>query len=201
MKRSRDWIWVAGFTLIIFGFTGIGVLAFARPITDLSSVHGRCHIGIPRHTIIPLVTFDVFLNILLTFVFVYLLSPLIRSGKLSFMAFPASRLTKCLGHMCGRPKSKNSLIQASEGNRTMVKRIERLLLRTFIGSFLVTIPTISNMAVLGALKGRELGWVCLITCSVDGSSAGPGHSSKANSRCSYVDSGRLSLVNSRIQGH
>lgn len=168
MKRTRDWIWVAGFMLVSSGFTAIGVVAFMHPVAEISSIDGRCRIGIPRYTTIPLVSYDVGLNILLTLVFVYLLSPLIRSGKLSVKAFPASRLTTCFGNMCNRSKSRTSLIQANQSNQQMVKKIEKLLLRTFIGSILVMIPTVGNMAALSALEGRELGWLCLTSCTFDG---------------------------------
>lgn len=175
-KRAQDWIWVAGTTLIFAGFTAIGVVAFMHPVADISPIDGRCRIGIPRYTTIPLVTYDVSLNILLTFVFVYLLNPLILSGKTSIIAFPASRLTKCLGNICSRSKSTNSLIQANQSNQQMVREIEKLLLRTLVGSILVMIPTVGNMAALSALEGHELGWICMTTCSFDGSPTGPGRS-------------------------
>ena len=174
MKRTRDWVWVAGFTLVFSGFTAIGVVAYMNPVADMSPIDGRCRIGIPQYTTIPLVSYDVSLNILLTFVFVYLLSPLIRSGKLSTKGFPASRFTASFGNMCSRSKSRTSVIQVNQSNQQMVKKIEKLLLRTFIGSILVMIPTVGNMAGLTAMKGRELGWVCLTTCTFDGSPAVPG---------------------------
>ncbi|KAF3042141.1 hypothetical protein E8E12_006643 [Didymella heteroderae] len=167
MKRMGDWIWVVGFTLTLSGFTAMGVVAFVHPIAEVSSLDGRCRIGIPGYTTIPLVTYDVGLNILLTLVFVYLLSPHIRSGKPSTKAFPASRLTTCLGNLCSRSKSRTSLIQANQGNQHMVKKIEKLLAKTFLGSVLVMLPTVGNMSALSALSGRELGWLCLTTCTFD----------------------------------
>lgn len=171
MKRSRDWFFVTGSAVVIAGFTGIAVVAFMDPVAGMSAIDGRCRIGIPQHTTIPLLSYDIFLNILLTFVFAYLSSPLVRSGKLSATAFPASRLTKWLGNICSRSRAKNSLIQANQSNKASVKKMERLLLRTLVGSVLVMIPTIGNVAALTGLQGRELGWVCLISCSSDGSSA------------------------------
>lgn len=168
MRRTHDWIWIAGVTLTLSGFTSIGVVAFMNPIAEISTIDGRCRMGIPRHTTIPLVSFDVGLNGLVTLVFVYLLSPLIRSATLSTKAFPASRFTAWLGNTCSRSKSRTSLIQANQGNQQMVKKIEKLLLKTFLGSMLVMLPTVGNMAALTALGGRELGWLCLTTCSVDG---------------------------------
>jgi uncharacterized protein involved in cysteine biosynthesis len=168
MKRTHNWIWIVGSTLTLSGFTAIGVGCFVSPIAEMSSIDGHCRIGIPQYITIPLVVYDVVLNILLTSVFVYLLSPLIRSGKLSMKAFPASRLTRCLGNMCSRSKSRTSLIQADQGNQLMIRRIERLLLKTFVGSILVILPTVGNVTALSALGGRELGWLCLTTCTFDG---------------------------------
>lgn len=139
------------------------------PVAEVSPIDGRCRIGIPRYTTILLLVYDVILNIILTLVFVYLLSPLIRSGTLSVKAFPASRLTACLGNICSRSKSSKNLIEFNQCNQAIVKKIERLLLRTFIGSVLVMLPTVGNMAALSALRGRELGWVCLVACSFDSS--------------------------------
>lgn len=168
-KRLQDWIWVVGAVYIGCGFTAIGVvLGFWRPISEISSTDDRCRLGLPRFTTITLVFFDVALNILITLVFAYLLSPLICSGQLSVKAFPASRLTTWFGDMCRQSKSGTGLLQASRTNRQTVKRIERLLLRTFLGSTLVMIPTVGNFVALSVLGGRELGWLCLTICTFDG---------------------------------
>lgn len=172
MKRTRDWIWVAGIILTFAGFTAIGVEAFMNPVAYVSLIDGRCRIGIPRRTTIPLASYDASLNILLTLVFVYLLSPLVRSGKISSKAFPASRLTTCIGNICSRSKSRNSLIEVHRCNQKMAKKIEKLLWRTFIGSVLVMLSTVGNLASLSILKGRELGWICLTACTFDGPSVG-----------------------------
>ncbi|UPX12456.1 uncharacterized protein EKO05_0003002 [Ascochyta rabiei] len=171
VKRVRDWVCVTGFILVVVGFTSIAVVAFIKPLAEVSAIDGRCRIGIPRHTTLPLLLYDVSLNILLTSVFIHLSSPLVRSGKPSAAAFPATHLTICLGNMCGGSRADNSLLQANRGNQAATKKMERMLLRTFVGSVLVMIPTIGNVAALTALQGRELGWVCLIACSSDGSSA------------------------------
>jgi hypothetical protein len=168
MRRSRDWIWIAGYTLTIAGFSGILVVGLMHPLADISTIDGRCRIGIPRYVTLPLVLYDVGLNVLLTFVFVYLLSPLIRSGPLPATAFPASRLTLCLGTRCQRSRNRRGVIPIDQGNQHTAKTIEKLLLRTFVGSILVMIPTVGNMAAQTAYEGRELGWVCMTVCVFDG---------------------------------
>lgn len=167
-KRLQDWIWVAGAVYIGCGFTAIGVVGFWRPITEISSVDGRCRLGLPRFTIITLVSYDVALDVLLTLVFAYLLSPLICSGQLTVKTPPASRLPTWFGSMCRQSKFRPSLVHVSRTNQQTVKRIERLLLRTFLGSTLVMIPTVGNFVALSVLGGRELGWLCLTVCTFDG---------------------------------
>lgn len=158
MRRTRDWLWVSGTLAIAVVFGTIAVTGFIWPIAVISETDGRCRIGLPEYVTIPLLSFDVVINILLTLVFVYLLSPLIRSGNLTSAAFPASRFTKCLGSLCRRSRATTSL-DLRPANQVRARRIEKLLWRTFIGSCLVLIPTVGNMASLTSLKGRELGWV------------------------------------------
>ncbi|KAH7357442.1 hypothetical protein BKA66DRAFT_574439 [Pyrenochaeta sp. MPI-SDFR-AT-0127] len=166
VRRTRDWLWVIGTLTIAVVFGTIAVAGFVWPIANISKKDGRCRIGLPQYVTIPLLSFDVLINILLTLVFVFLLSPLIRSGSHSTAAFPASRFTKCLGSLWRRPRPSHSL-DLRPANQVRAKKIERLLWRTFIGSCLVLIPTVGNMASLTSLKGRELGWVCLTICTFD----------------------------------
>lgn len=167
MRRGRDWLWLAGTLTIVAGFGTIAVAGFVWPTSEISSIDGRCRIGLPRYVTIPLLTFDVIINVFLTLIFVYLLSPLIRAGSsLPTSAFPASHLTKCLGR-CGRGARTSTSVDLRPANQAAAKKIEKLLWRTFIGSCLVLTPTAGNLASLTSLKGRELGWVCLTVCTFD----------------------------------
>ncbi|KAF1850842.1 uncharacterized protein K460DRAFT_328129 [Cucurbitaria berberidis CBS 394.84] len=166
MRRTYDWLWITGTLSIAAVFGTIAVTGFIWPIANISRKDGRCRIGLPQFVTIPLLTFDVFINVLLTLVFVYLLSPLVRAGSLPTAAFPASRFTKCFGSLCSRSRARNS-VDLHTSNQQRARTIEKLLWRTFIGSCLVLIPTVGNMASLTSFKGRELGWVCLTICSVD----------------------------------
>lgn len=138
------------------------------PQADLSPVDGRCRIGLPRYVTIPIVSYDITLNLLLTSTFVYLLSPLIRSGTLSIKAFPATRLAECLSSILERSKGNSVVLSADKGNQHVVEKLEKLLWKTFLGSVLVMVPTIANIVAITVLNGRELGWVCLTACNFDG---------------------------------
>jgi hypothetical protein len=167
--RLHDWLWMTGVFLVVSGFGGIGVVIFIYPVADVSPIDGRCRIGIPRYITIPLLTYDICLNIFLTIAFVNLISPLIRSGGIPGKALPATRLAQCLSSLCERSRRMRSGILAADGgNRQVVVKLERLLWKTFAGSLLVLVPTVSNLAGLAATGGRELGWICLTCCTVDG---------------------------------
>lgn len=47
-------------------------------------------------------------------------------------------------------------------------RIDRLIARSLVGAVLVLIPTAANLVIMFALRGKELGWLCLLICTVDG---------------------------------
>ncbi|OAL50872.1 hypothetical protein IQ07DRAFT_643014 [Pyrenochaeta sp. DS3sAY3a] len=166
MRRGRDWLWVVGTLTIAVGFGTIAVAGFVWPTADISVIDGRCRIGLPRYVTIPLLTFDIVINVCLTLIFVYLLSPLVRAGSLPTSAFPASHFTKCLARYVRRARTRAS-VDLRPANQDAAKKIEKLLWRTFIGSCLVLIPTAGNLASLTSLKGRELGWVCLTICTFD----------------------------------
>lgn len=52
----------------------------------------------------------------------------------------------------------------------MVEKLDKLLLKTLLGSVLVMIPTVANLGAITVLNGRELDWVCLATCTFNGPS-------------------------------
>jgi hypothetical protein len=111
------------------------------------------------------------MNTLLTCIFLYLLGPLVRSNSPSITFLPVRYLLTCLG-LCCNPKRSHGIVFHT-GNPYVAKRIERLLIRTFVGSCLVMISTVANMTQLTVFHGDELGFLCLILCNSDGSSQQP----------------------------
>lgn len=167
--RLHDWLWITTVFLVASGFSGIGVVMFMNPVADISSIDGRCRIGISRNVTIALLTYDICLDVFVTLTFVNLISPLIRSGGIPGKALPATRLAQYLSGLYERSRRmKCGILAADEGNRRVVVKLERLLWKTFAGSMLVLMPTVGNLAGLAATGGRELGWICLTCCTVDG---------------------------------
>jgi hypothetical protein len=61
-------------------------------------------------------------------------------------------------------------VQLRTTNPHVARRLKTLLWRTFVGSCLVLLPTVGNLLQLTILEGNELGFVCLICCTLDGMS-------------------------------
>ncbi|KAI8940790.1 hypothetical protein NX059_002054 [Plenodomus lindquistii] len=160
MRRHHDLVWLFGMVAIAFGFGSTAIAGFIWPIADFNSSSRRCHIGLRRRVTIPLLGFDFMLNVFLTLVFVYLLSPVVRSLDLRFCTFPASRFTMCIGNLFRRAKKK-AAVDLHRSNQRMVRQMEHLLVKTLVGSVLIMLPTLGNLITLCVLGGRELGWVRL----------------------------------------
>ena len=169
MQRTRDWIWLVGMLSIAAGFGSIAVCGFLWPIADISSTDGRCRIGVPFKVSLPLISFDVAINMALTAVFIYLLSPLFGFDGVPDSVDSASTFTKGLRRMLKirGPRCGSEICPIT---RNFQKSVERLLWKSFIGSVVIMIPTLGNFASLYVLRGRELGWLCLTMCTFDGMS-------------------------------
>lgn len=154
--------------IMLGGFGSIAIVGYLTPVVELSKLDGLCRIGLPPKVSFPLLCFDVLVNVLLTGVFFWLLRPVIKSH-----GFLHSR--NCCGGTFGRkikPKTGNQVTLRSHGRdgleRAMNKNIKTLLWKCLVGSVLVMLPTVGNMAQFYAMKSRELGWVCLTICTLDG---------------------------------
>jgi hypothetical protein len=157
----------------VVGFGTIATMNFRWAVSDISREDGKCRVGIRRYATLPLLTFDILINILLTLIFVYHLIPVIRSNRLMDLSKPISHFATCLGYC--RASTKGEGIRFHTGNAKVAKRIEHLIWRSLIGSCLVLIPTAANMTQLTILKGHELGFLCIIICNSDSRSSRHGH--------------------------
>ncbi|KNG48373.1 hypothetical protein DDE82_007552 [Stemphylium lycopersici] len=157
VARYRDLLWLLS-TIGIFASLGfIGIAGCVAPLSYLDEDDGRCRMGVRRYTAIPLMTCDIVINIFLTLVFVYLLSPLLRGSQSSGHGF-ASLLAREIGNLCGRADGKTG-VKLHRSSEIMAQKVEKLLWKTFIGCVLVVIPTAGNLASLCILVGKELAFV------------------------------------------
>ena len=77
MPRLKDRVWLLGIFIICGGFGTIAIIGYMSPVVELSSLDGRCRIGLPPRVSFPLLCFDVAVNFLLTGVFFWLLRPVL----------------------------------------------------------------------------------------------------------------------------
>jgi hypothetical protein len=152
--------------IICGGFGCIAIVGYLSLIVELSLLDGRCRIGVPTKVSFPLLGFDVGLNFLLTGLFLWLLRPMLsHHGLLSFKGWFGARIAKKLRFGAGR----GSAVQYSDVQRqAMNKNIKILLWKCLIGSTLVMLPTVGNMAQFYVMNGGELAWICLTICTLDG---------------------------------
>ncbi|KAF2490496.1 hypothetical protein BU16DRAFT_494556 [Lophium mytilinum] len=172
VSRRKDWIWLGGMFIIGIGFGTIAIVAFIWPIADMSEIDGKCRIGLPLKVTAPLLSYDAALNFGLTFLFIYLLKPLLSfGGLLTLPTSPSDRIKRLSSRFGGmfesfgeRPESQEYLHPI---NTSFLKSVKLLLWKSVIGSILVSLPTVTNISLLFSMKGRELGWLCFVCCTLD----------------------------------
>ena len=158
-SRFGDYLWLLS-TITIFATLGaIGVAGSVSPVTSISEVDRVCHIGLQPYAIIPLLVCDIVINMFLTSVFIYLLSPLIRESQSSDGGF-ASRLARAIANMCRRAKPEET-VDLHPTNQIIIRRVEKLLWKTLIGCVLVVLPAAGNLTALCVLKGHMPAFVSL----------------------------------------
>ncbi|CAN9414750.1 unnamed protein product [Alternaria alternata] len=150
---------------IVVCLGAICIAGIVSPKYVLSGVDGRCRIGLQRYAAIPLLTCDIVINLYLTTVFIYLLSPLVKDDTSSGTGV-VNRVTLCISKTLGRVQQKATM-DLHRSNKALVKRVETLLQKTLIGCVLVILPTGGNLAAICILVGKELAFICLTLCTFD----------------------------------
>ncbi|KAJ6517997.1 hypothetical protein C8R47DRAFT_1231786 [Mycena vitilis] len=103
------------------------VLLIIGRIGEFRPGDGACVIGVKRSASIAVLAYDLFINVLLTSLFLW---PLLRS--------------------------KHS-----------TARLRRVATRTLVASGVALTTSTVNVTVLTIMKGHQLGWLCLSSCSLD----------------------------------
>ncbi|THV07225.1 hypothetical protein K435DRAFT_959830 [Dendrothele bispora CBS 962.96] len=125
-SRFRSPVDIVCFLTVSLYAVVIGLMIFGR-VARLRSGDNVCVIGLRPFSSIPLLAYDMYINIFLTGMFLY---PILRAGR-------------------------------------MRKRTRRLARRTLIATGVALTTSTFNIGWLFALKGQELGWICLGSCGVD----------------------------------
>ncbi|KAH7119691.1 hypothetical protein B0J11DRAFT_439888 [Dendryphion nanum] len=161
VPRLKDWLWTSGMIVIVGGFGTIAVFGYMSPIVELSQLDGRCRIGLPSKISFPLLSFDVGVNFMLTGVFFFLLRPVLSTSG-------DSSIKRALKELFRRNSARNHNQNERDSHISAINRnIKTLLWKSLIGSAIIMLPTVGNMAQFYLMKGRELGWICLTVCTLD----------------------------------
>ena len=165
-RRHQDWVWVVSMLIVLVGFGTIAIFAFLRPVIDISNVDGKCRIGLPLEITLPLLVYDVLMNLGMTALFFFLVRPYLRKWGPSF--------PDCLGRTQRRLKralNKKSLdTDPADCGLDTRGTLEKLARKSFAASVCILLGTVVNLSVLFKLRGRELGWLCYMLCTFDGES-------------------------------
>ena len=122
--------YVQGPYLVVFVINFIFRIAYINK-------EGQCIIGMKKVSMIPLIAFDVLVNVYLTILFILPLRQLYSYKHNTRTAAPAS-----------------------------AHPLRKVALRTFVGSCATLTSSVVNLTVLMVLEG-EPGWVCLMCCNAD----------------------------------
>ncbi|KAL1646910.1 hypothetical protein SLS58_003046 [Diplodia intermedia] len=164
--RLRDKLYIFNTFGLIIPYVGIVILNFVWCVRRMSSLglssdarlcrkiayineKGTCIIGMDKNAMMPLIIFDVVINVYLTALFII---PLRRKSLVKEGTARKIVLTKL------------SELYSYQHNTNKALRI--MALRTFIGSCATLTSSVVNLTVLMILKG-EPGWICLMCCNAD----------------------------------
>jgi hypothetical protein len=153
--QSRIWILCA---FVLLGYVVIFILMLVARIGYLQppDADGRqtCIIGLEPMASIPLLSYDVFLNIFLTSLFAY---PLLGGSS------PCG-----IGLWSGGNSSSQGAGAGAAGGRKLVNpKLRALAKRTCYAASVALGTSVVNILILTLLHGRQLGWVCLASCGFD----------------------------------
>ena len=154
LRRLRDPYWLAGIFIIVFGFGTIAIFAFIGPIVMVSkSAVQDCNIGLPLKALIPLLTYDVLVNIAVTAHYICMANKVCH--RMTW-----SNVFKLLLHAL---PFRNPGPLPSHGDI-----YELLMAKAVLGCFAVVLATVGNLVALIVLNGHEEAWLCLTVCGADG---------------------------------
>jgi hypothetical protein len=158
VQRRHDKIYLACLSIVLFGFCPATINGYIGPVINMGPEGRRCYFGIRGSASIPILGMNIFVDLVLTGVFLYLL----RQGH----GLPG--FSNKLWNKKGRGASR-ACGDASE--TPMQRNIRTLLWKSIIGGLLIELPMMGNMIQFMVTKGHELGTVCLGLCVVEGKSA------------------------------
>lgn len=127
--------------------------------------------GLPPFLLIPLLIYDVIMNILLIGLSIYFLAVMLkfrhgRTGNLPGLFLCRKEHTRTRPGI-QRLETAVTISTIHSANTSPNNPVEQLIKRTLLGCLLVLVPTVVNVALLLRFNGFEQGWLCFSLCSMD----------------------------------
>ena len=140
--------------MVIVGFGIVAVLSFLWSAHSYDVESGICYIGLPPRLALSLLSYDIFVHIFLTAVFLYYVRPYLSgSFRELFVSIKNDQQQEPNGH------DRVALPQS---------HLKKVMRKSFFGCILITFSTIVNLSVLVAMEGHQQAWMCLTFCTLDG---------------------------------
>ncbi|KAL8796056.1 MAG: hypothetical protein Q9195_001632 [Heterodermia aff. obscurata] len=153
LRKLRDPYWIAGIVIIAGGFGTLAVFAFIGPMVVVSSdPRHDCQIGLPVKALVTLISYDGFLNMGLTILYLAMANKICHrlswhnSFKLLAQAMPFRN-------------------QGPFPNQEAI--FELFMAKSVLACLGVVLATVGNLVALIVLRGHEEAWMCLTLCSAD----------------------------------
>jgi hypothetical protein len=167
-------VWLSFVAIIVLGFGSITGVAFAYPVANLAGDQ-KCRIGSPTRVTLPLLVYDILINVGLTVVFVALLQPLLAFPKLWNLPHiqPLDNNNNDTGkyhvedprlHDRDQAPSAQSSLELTTvtvhsmshtANDPNVHSLKALVYKSLGGAVAMLIPTIVNLGLLFRWNGQE----------------------------------------------
>jgi hypothetical protein len=150
--------------IVTLGFGTIAVLSFVFPVAEFSAIDGKCRIGLPFKITLPLLIYDIIINVYLTCHFLYFARPHIAKDTIG-------KLRSIFGQ---RRDFRSSAKDLNENRAFRTKaslrqgHLRKLAKRTLNGMCIMLLATIVNLSILFHMSGQEQEWMCFMFCTVDG---------------------------------
>ena len=158
VPRKKDKIYLACLAMVLFMYGPVIINSYINPVTTMGSSGDSCNFGIRGDASIPVLAVNMFVDLVLTGVFFYLLRPVVKFRGLQ-------TVTNALRTR----RDGNVPLEGYDSHETDVQRnIRTLLWKSIIGSLLIEIPMMANMIQFVITKGEELGMICMALCVVEG---------------------------------
>lgn len=154
--RYQDPTFFLSVVIVLGGFGIIAVFAFLYPVTSLSNIDGKCRIGLPFKVTLPLLVYDIAINLGLTAFFCFIGHQYLRGRTFKQMMAVFS---------AALPFHHSKKLDTQE-NLLMF-----MMIKGTLGALAIIMPTVANLAILFKLNGHEQGWLCFTVCTIDSTSS------------------------------